>query len=227
MKRRKVIGRALIMWGVLVLTLCIIAGIVFIRLKSLIFTAAKSRAETLLINSANRAVLNVLEENGVAYDDISAVSRDSDGNITGIEIDIVRINTVKALIAEETARIADGEEYYRFTIPLGTLSGIEALTGIGPRITFRMQMTQTVWVDFESVFEQAGINQTLHRILINTDISAGVLMLGCTESFSVNTSTIAAQTVIVGEVPGAFTQVIEGEDGDVVSDIFDYGVLEE
>ena len=223
MKKSRVLARALIMWGVIVLVLCVAATIVFFRLKPLIFTLAKSRAETLVINCVNNAVLNILGENGISYDDISRVSRDSDGNITGIEIDIVKINILKSAIANETSRLTEKQEFYEIKIPLGTLTGYDPLVGMGPRITFKMQLTDTVWVDFESSFKQAGINQTLHRIMINTDVSISVLMLGCTESFSVDTSSIAAQTVIVGRIPDAYTEVIEGVDSDFASDIFDFG----
>ena len=223
MKKSRVIARALIMWGVILLLICVAATVVFFRIKPLIFTLAKSRAETLVINCVNTAVLNILNENGITYDDISKISRDGDGNITGIEIDIVKINTLKSAIANETSRLTAGEEFYEIEIPLGTLTGYDPLVGMGPRITFKMQLTDTVWVDFESSFKQAGINQTLHRIMINTDININVLMLGCTEGFSVDTSSIAAQTVIVGRVPDAYTEVIEGVDSDFASDIFDFG----
>ena len=223
MKKSRVLARALIMWGVIVLVLCVAATMVFFRLKPLIFTLAKSHAETLVINCVNNAVLNILGENGISYNDISRVSRDSDGNITGIEIDIVKINTLKSAIANETSRLTEKQEFYEIKIPLGTLTGYDPLVGMGPRITFKMQLTDTVWVDFESSFKQAGINQTLHRIMINTDVSISVLMLGCTESFSVDTSSIAAQTVIVGRIPDAYTEVIEGVDSDFASDIFDFG----
>lgn len=226
MRKRKALGYILIAWGAVLLILCVLGTLLFFRLKPLIFTSAKSRAETLVINSANTAVLNILKENDITYEDISNVSRDEAGNITGIEIDIVKINTLKSAIANETSRLTAEQEFYEIQIPLGTLSGYEPLVGMGPRITFKMQLTDTVWVDFESNFKQAGINQTLHRIMINTDISISVLMLGCTESFWVDTSSIAAQTVIVGEVPDAYTEVIEGVDSDFASDIFDFGAEE-
>lgn len=226
MKKIRLLGRILIAWGILLLIIFIVATVLFFRIKPLIFTSAKSMAETLLMNSANDAVLNILEEKGITYNNLSQVSRDADGNITGIEIDIVKINSLKSEIAAIASSLALDREFYTVQIPVGTLTGYEPLTGMGPRITFKMQMTATVWVDFESSFRQAGINQTLHRIMINTDISGNVLMLGCTEGFSVDTSTIAAQTVIVGKVPDAYTEVIEGVDSDIASDIFDFGAEE-
>ncbi len=223
MKKNRALSHMLITWGLLLLTVCTIGTVVFFRIKPLVFTLAKSRAETLVINCVNTAVLNILGENGITYDDISRVSRDSQGNITGIEIDIVKINTLKSAIASETSRLTAKQEFYEVKIPLGTLTGYDPLVGMGPRITFKMQLTDTVWVDFESSFKQAGINQTLHRIMINTDVSISVIMLGCTEDFWVDTSSIAAQTVIVGTVPDAYTEVIEGVDSDFASDIFDFG----
>lgn len=222
-RRRRAIGRALIMWGALLLSLCIGLTAAYFRVKPIIFLAARSRAETLMINNANRAILNILEKNDITYESISAVSRDEQGSITGIEIDIVKINTLKSAIAEETARLNTLNEFYGIEIPAGTLTGYAPLTGVGPRIGFKMQLTETVLVDFESSFRQAGINQTLHKILITVKINISVLMIGCTESFSVSTKAIAAQTVIVGRVPDAYTEVIEGIDSDFSSDIFDFG----
>ncbi len=222
MKKRKKIGCILVSWGVIMLSFCVMATVTFFRVKPLIFLTAKSRAETVLINSANTAILNILDQREITYDNLSQVSRNEAGSITGIETDIVKINQLKSAIAMETARLTAGCEFYEISIPLGTLTGYEPLVGMGPRIKFKMQLTETVLVDFESAFKQAGINQTVHKILITVNVNANVVMLGCTEGFSVSTKAIAAQTVIVGNVPDAYTEVIEGVGSDFASDIFDF-----
>ena len=87
----------------------------------------------------------------------------------------------------------------------------------------QLQATATAIVDFKSNFYSAGINQVLHQILITIKVNGNILMTGYTNSFSVETSTIAAQTVIVGITTDAYTNVIEGGGSSVVGDIFDYG----
>lgn len=88
-----------------------------------------------------------------------------------------------------------------------------------------MQLTETAILDFESEFISAGINNVLHRIIIKIDVNASVLMLGCTDGFKVSTTAIAAQTVIAGEVPDAFTNVIEYPNNDLADELFNFGDL--
>lgn len=204
----------------------VIAVTTFLEVKPLVFTYAKSTAETVLLNAANNAILNVLNENNITYSRISNVSRDADNNITGIEIDIELINALKSSISNEISEIVGKNNIYDLYIPIGTLIGNEYTTGFGPKIKFKMQLTETAVVDFNSLFSDAGINQVLHQIIIKIDISANILMIGFTEGFSVHTSAIAAQTVIVGCVPDSFTNVIERPGDDIADEIFNYSVLD-
>ena len=50
-------------------------------------------------------------------------------------------------------------------------------------------------------------------------------MMGCTDSFSISTTAIAAQTIISGEVPDSFTNVIEQPNNDLADEVFNFGDL--
>lgn len=209
------------------ISVLILLASVFLKIKPLIYTYAKSYAETLFLNAANIAVVNILKENSISYDNIARLSKNSEGQISSLEIDIEKINLLKSLISNEMSDDLSDKEYYDLKIPIGSLLGNEYTTGIGPKINFSMQVTATAIVDFKSNFYSAGINQVLHQILITIKINGNILMLGCTDSFSVSTTAIAAQTVIVGLTPDAYTNVIEGAAGSsIVGDIFDYGFVE-
>ena len=206
----------------LVLIFLILAITTFFEVKPLVFTYAKSTAETILLNAANQSVLNILDRNNINYSKISNVSRDINNSITGIEIDIEMLNMLKSSVSNEISRLVNRNNIYDLYIPIGTLIGNEYTTGFGPRIKFKMQLTETAVVDFESHFTQTGINQVLHQIIIKINISANILMIGYTQSFSVQTSAIAAQTVIVGVVPDSFTNVEEHPGDDIADEIFNY-----
>lgn len=212
-------------WFVVLLCLILIFACCFISVKPFVFTYAKSEAETIILNAANEAVLNVLRENDISYSDISNVSRDADGIITGIEIDIEKVNRLKSQISNELSKIVSANNKYDLYIPMGTLFGNEYTTGYGPKIKFKMQLTETAILDFESKFEAAGINNVLHQIIIKIDVKASVLMMGVTEGFSVSTTALAAQTVISGTVPDSFTNVIEYPENDLADEVFNFGDL--
>ncbi len=213
-------------WFVVLLCVFLIFSLCFISVKPFVFIYAKSEAETIILNAANQAVLNTLQSNDISYDSLSNISRKDDGIITGIEIDIEKINLLKSQISNELSNIAAQNNEYDLFIPLGTLFGSEYTTGYGPKIHFKMQLTATAIVDFKSSFTAAGINNVLHQILITMKINASVLLVGCTDSFSVGTTAIAAQTVIAGTVPDAFTNVIEYPGDDIADEIFNYADVE-
>lgn len=212
-------------WFIVFLCFFIVFTCCIISVKPFVFTYAKSEAETIILNAANHAVINILEENDITYSDISNVSRQDDGTITGIEIDIEKVNKLKSQISNELSKIVSGKNKYDLNIPIGTLIGNEYTTGYGPKIKFKMQLTETAIVDFESKFTQAGINNVLHQIIIKIDVNASILMIGCTQGFKVSTTALAAQTVIAGTVPDSFTNVIEYPNNDLADEIFNFGDL--
>ena len=212
-------------WFAVILLLSFISIFCFISVKPFVFTYAKSEAETIILNAANVAILNVLAQNDIMYSDISNISRDSNAVITGIEIDIEKINLLKSQISNELSRLVKQSDKYILGIPVGTLFGNEYTTGYGPKIKFKMQLTETAIVNFESRFESAGINNVLHQIIIKIDVKASVLMMGCTDGFGVSTNALAAQTVIAGVVPDSFTNVIEYPNNDLADEVFNFGDL--
>ncbi|MBR2044270.1 MAG: sporulation protein YunB, partial [Clostridia bacterium] len=113
-------------------------------------------------------------------------------------------------------------ERYTLSIPIGTIIGNEYTLGRGPEIKFKMQITTTVIADFESKFYSAGINQVLHQIHIKVKANGHTVIPWYRSAFNVNTSVIAAETVIVGLTPEAYTNVIESGT-DATEDIFDFG----
>lgn len=223
MKKRK--KRYLVFFlSILFLVLILVISSIF-SVRGIIISIAESEASAMSINIANRVISENIKQNGIAYSDIVLLSRNSDNNISALEIDMVNINSLKGIITTNIAdEIAKNSEY-EFSIPIGTLLGSEYTIGFGPRIKFKMQINSSVFTDFESNFYSAGINQVLHQILIKVNISGKLVLPWQTKGFNTETSIIAAQTVLVGVTPDAYTNVIEVGDAsceDTVSNIFDY-----
>jgi len=99
--------------------------------------------------------------------------------------------------------------------------------GFGPEINFKMQVTTTAFVDFRQKFESAGINQVLHIITVDIRIKGNLVIAGYNKGIETKTSAIAAQTVIVGKSPDAFTNVVESPTDNTGGLINDYGAIVE
>ncbi len=214
-------------WLIFLLIFSIIMGYIYYKMQPVILRYAESIAETVMLNSANEAIVNIFKDEKINYNDIAVLTQNNDGKIISLEIDTYKINHFKSLISNEISKIIANRERYSVSIPVGSFLANTYTTGFGPDINFKMQITTTAYVDFDHEFSSAGINQVLHRVVVKIKICGSLLVAGYKKGITVNTSSIAAQTVIVGTVPENFTNVIENDSDNTAGLINDYGAVGE
>ena len=205
----------------------IIMSVTYYLMQPIILKYAVSVAEMIALNAANEAIVDVLNSNQVSYGDIVTLSQNDEGYVTSLEINVLQINNLKSEISRRMAKIIEEEERYELRIPLGSFFGNSYTNGIGPDIKFNMQITTTCFVNFSHEFKSAGINQVLHIVNVNIDVKGNFVIIGYNKGISASTGAIAAQTVIVGKTPDAFTSVIESPTDNTGGLINDYGAITE
>ena len=201
----------------------IIMSVTYYLMQPIILKYAVSVAEMIALNAANEAIVDVLNSNQVSYGDIVTLSQNDEGYVTSLEINVLQINNLKSEISRRMAKIIEEEERYELRIPLGSFFGNSYTNGIGPDIKFNMQITTTCFVNFSHEFKSAGINQVLHIVNVDIDVKGNFVIIGYNKGISASTGAIAAQTVIVGKTPDAFTSVIESPTDNTGGLINDYG----
>ncbi len=166
---------------------------------------AQSELESIAFDIVGRTVEDELLRDGADYDDLVHIERNDTGDVTSITTDIKRLNLLKLRVVN---RLSD--EMFKRTednvkIPLGNLTGIDFLTGVGPDVKFRTLWVSSVNGEYRNTFEAAGINQTCHRIMLDFTINVGMMFAGREIGTDVGLSVCVAETVIVGTVPEFFT----------------------
>lgn len=210
------------------LIISLILGVVaYYLMQPVILRYATSVAETIMLNCANKAIVNVFEKGEISYKDIVNLTENSEGYVTSLEIDVLQINSLKSKISNEMARLIEKEERYSVAIPLGSFFGNSYTNGFGPDVNLKMQITTTCFVDFSHEFKSAGINQVLHIVNVDIDVTGSFVVMGYNRNINASTTAIAAQTVIVGKSPDAFTNVIESAADNTGGLINDYGAIVE
>jgi len=225
--KNRAIKRIFISWFILLLVICLILGYIYYKMQPVVLRYAESIAETVMLNSANEAVVKVLQDNQYDFREIAVLSKNESDEIISLEMDTYKVNFLKSLISNEISHIISERERYTVSIPIGTFLANTYTAGLGPDIDFKMQMTSTAFVDFEHEFRSAGINQVLHRVVVNIKINGSLIVAGYKRTISTKTSAIASQTVIVGKIPQNFTNVIEEESDNTAGLINDYGAVGE
>ena len=165
-------------------------------------------AETQIKNATsdltNDALTELLARDSIAYDRIVYFEKDLNGRITAMKTNILEVNRMKTEILEIINQEILAWDTAKLGIPIGSLIFPELFAGKGFCIPVHVLSIRNSDASFESRFQQAGINQTLHRLMMEVNVDASILVLGQTESFSLTREVVAAETVIVGEDPGTF-----------------------
>ena len=89
-------------------------------------------------------------------------------------------------------------------IPVGSVVLPELFSGMGPRLVVRVLAVRTSDAAFRNRFSTVGINQTLHQIFIDIHVTVTILSLAGTQELAVDVTVLAAETVIVGNVPSTY-----------------------
>ncbi len=133
----------------------------------------------------------------------------------------MRINTLKSRVLQAVLNGINAIEPSKISIPLGTVLGIDVLLDRGPRIHVRIASVSVLEADTRNEFTAAGINQTHHRVLLNVKAEVNIILSRKQVATEVSSRVLVAETVIVGQVPSAFTYVV-GDKSDTIGIIDDY-----
>ena len=146
-----------------------------------------------------------LTEEQLSYDTICTVLRDTDGNITALQTNMARVNLLKSTVTTEVAQEFDDSLIAeRFSIPLGSVLPGMMLAGHGLNIHVTVMSVGNISAEFENEFRAAGINQTLHRVVLTVTSELRLLMPGGIYEFTDETRMILAETVLLGQVPQSY-----------------------
>ena len=192
------------------------------HLRSLLGNLAVTRVSNMVGRVVMEAVSDAVNSGEIQYNDLISLEKDADGGIAALQSNMAEFNRLQSAITKDILDRLGQVSEMDLTIPLGTLTGSALLVGRGPSLSVRMQSLGSCSAHFENQFDQAGINQTTHRILLCVDVSMSILLPGFRTSTQVSNAFSVAETVIVGDVPGSYTYLDSGNPSE--QDAFDYSI---
>ena len=175
-----------------------------IRAKPVIIEVAVAQSENIASEIIENAIVSVLYENDITYSSLVEIEKDDSGRVATVKADAVKMNMLKSKIGAEISKDILDTDSREISIPLGTILGISALSGKGPKIKTTVTLASNVTSTINNSFTSAGINQTMHEIYVNVNATIFVIMPKNSATAEVNSNYCIAQTVIIGTVPETF-----------------------
>ena len=167
---------------------------------------AQTQVKNTTSDLTNDAIAKQIAAGKIQYDRIVYFEKDLDGRITALKTNMSEVNRLKTdilnIINDEILALDTSD----IGIPMGSLFLPELFSGKGPVIPVHILSIRNSDATFSSSFTQAGINQTLHKLIMEVSVDVAVLVLAQTTSFTMTSEVVVAETVIVGAVPNTFLQ---------------------
>ncbi len=185
----------------------IISALVFFlrNVTNVLISISEATIRSITTVAVNDAIYYTLNDN-LRYEDLIAIKYDDTGNVSTITTDSLKINR----IARDTAYLSQ-ENLNRMSqegiqVPIGALTGLEALAGFGQKINVKIIPISNVECRFVSKFVEAGINQTKHSIYLEIVSDISIILPTKTSNLASTIEVLICESVITGKIPDTYLQ---------------------
>lgn len=183
----------------------ITAKIVINAISPIFDNLCKDRAKSIATLVSNEQANVVMQK--YEYDDFFSLEKDKDGNIKMIKSNVNTINAITSDVAINIQRKINDEGKENIGIPLGSLTGIKFISGIGYNIPIKVSTIGNVETELKSEFIEKGINQTLHRVYLQVDTEVNILTPYNIISEEIKNQILIAENVIIGNIPQTYYNI--------------------
>ena len=186
--------------------IAVIFGTFRIKYRDTIRSLSHTQVMNVTSDLINDAIDQQIETGNIQYDRIVYFEKDLDGKITALKTNMSEVNRLKTDILNRINDEILAMDSSNLSVPIGSLVLPELFSGKGFGIPVHILAIRNSDASFQSYFTQAGINQTLQQLTMEVSVDVAVLVLGKTDSFTVKSQVVVAETVIVGQVPDTYLQ---------------------
>lgn len=188
-----------------ILLILLLAGIVFVFnnasdvLAKICSTEVNARVND-IINESNDVVMALQ----IFYKDYFTVVYDKEEKISAIMINTGLINQMTLIWSTEIQNRLNELRLLQLSMPAGVMTGSSLLSQFGAEMNINAHVVSNCLVRYESKLIHSGINQTLHRLILYTEVESEVTVPVKAENIKVSQQVVLAETLLPGDVPDSY-----------------------
>lgn len=171
---------------------------------SKVVEVSRAQVDSVATTVVSDAIYNVMLDKNYSYDDFVDIKCSSNNEISSISANSINLNKFARELSTEAQILLDGLVDSSIKVPLGSFTGINALSALGPKISVHIMPIGSVITSFSSQFESVGINQVRHSIFIDVNIAISVILPLGSKNVDFITQVLICENIIVGKVPDVY-----------------------
>lgn len=192
------------------------------KICPLIVKYANSEAGTRVNSYINSEIIKIIKQEQFNVNEINDINYNKNNQVSSVNINTTKLNEIKSKINLNVQNLLSNDNNVFVDFPIGNAFNSVYLVGVGPNINLKIKINSSVVTDVRSEFKTAGINQTLHSVVIDVKNNVCIMMPLFRDDVDFKTSIVISETVIVGDVPDSFTEVNDFADGKIADYIANY-----
>lgn len=183
------------------------------NIKPTLIAVAEVRAKSVTTKAINDTIKSKIKED-INYENLILVKYDLEGKVSLMQANTILMNSIAADMALEVQEQLKNLSNSKVKVPISNAFNRYLLNL--PSLNLQIQPQGSVNVGFATEFEEAGINQTRHRIylIVSTDIRIIVPLIS--KTIDITTNIPIAETVIIGDVPEQYFTIPSKEYLDIL-----------
>lgn len=208
--KTKVKNKKRIKWICFSLSFFLFVGGIFAYLilivDPIIIKSTIAQIDSYATTQISKAIKTTLENTSFDYSDFVNITYTTSGEVSSITTNTANLNMFSRLVDIKSQDLIDEIADMGVEIAIGTFTGFSFLIGRGTKIHFNLVPIGSLLTKFNSTFQSAGINQTLHTLNISINTSIVVVMPLKSETITFSTEVLVCENLIVGKVPNVYLE---------------------
>ena len=168
---------------------------------------ATTKLQTQLVTLSEDALEQAMAEVSVPSEGLIRPYSDPDGELTAFTVDTPRLNALRSSLVKTVAQAVGELDSHDLGVPMGALMGLDLFSAAGPKLPVRVVSVAAARGEYRNEFLQAGINQTLYRVVLDVEVTARLLLPGGVVTTELSTPVVVTEVLIVGQVPQTYVGV--------------------
>ncbi|MCL2572004.1 MAG: sporulation protein YunB [Defluviitaleaceae bacterium] len=170
----------------------------------LVLEAAEIHLQTEVNNVINQVIHEIISERNIAASDFIAQHTLAGESGPVLSINTVLVNDISNQAAMRISNRLNSLEPETVSVPMGMAFGLDTLSQVGPRVTFRMAPIGNALVDYDSRFTAVGINQVHFSVWLTIESEVRIINPVHSSTIYVTRHVSLVDTIISGVVPDTY-----------------------
>lgn len=175
------------------------------KIRPVVRTMAEYECKERAVRWMQSAVADCLRDTPELLEDLYLLQYDSAGRVQSAEADASRLAQLQYMLESDLTQSME-EGAADFSVPLGTLLGLQLFSGRGPDVNVKVIPLSHVETRVETSFTSAGVNQTKLQTDLVFSVQLCAVLAGMQVETTAESTICVSQLLIVGQTPQFYVE---------------------